>query len=129
MIGGFHIATVRLVPGEPSRSITVTSSSPVRRVASSPGFAIVADASRNRGAVPYTSQIRRSRRSTLATCEPNTPRYTCASSTTTTARLAKKSPQAAWFGRIPRCSMSGLVRIRLARRRSAERCSRGVSPS
>ena len=29
---------------------------------------------RNRGAVPYTSQIRRSRRSTLATCEPNTPR-------------------------------------------------------
>ena len=52
VIGGFHIATVRLVPGEPSRSITVTSSSPVSRVASSPGFAIVADASRNRGAVP-----------------------------------------------------------------------------
>ena len=52
VIGGFHIATVRFVPGEPSRSITVTSSSPVSRVASSPGLAIVAEASRNRGAVP-----------------------------------------------------------------------------
>jgi hypothetical protein len=52
VIGGFHIAIVRLVPGEPSRSITVMSSSPVSRSASSPGLAIVADASTNRGAVP-----------------------------------------------------------------------------
>ena len=72
--GGFHIAIVRLVPGEPSRSITRTSSNPVSRVASSPGLAIVADASRKRGDVPWISHTRRSRRSTLATCEPKTPR-------------------------------------------------------
>ncbi len=72
--GGFHIAIVRLVPGEPSRSITRTSSNPVSRVASSPGLAIVADASRNRGDVPWISHTRRSRRSTLATWEPKTPR-------------------------------------------------------
>ena len=51
-IGGFHIAIVRLAAGAPSRSTTVTSSSPVSRSASSPGLAIVADASRMRGAVP-----------------------------------------------------------------------------
>jgi hypothetical protein len=55
--GGFHIATVRRVPGEPSREITVTSSNPVSREASSPGLAIVAEASRKRGAVPCSSQI------------------------------------------------------------------------
>ena len=74
VIGGFHIAIVFFAPGDPSRSITVTSSSPVSRSASSPGFATVAEASRNRGSVPYAAAIRRSRRSTLATCEPNTPR-------------------------------------------------------
>ena len=36
---------------------------------------------------------------------------------------------ARWLGRIPTCSMSGLVSTTLARRRIAERCSRGVSPS
>ena len=36
---------------------------------------------------------------------------------------------ARWFGRIPRCSMSGFVRTTLARRRICARCSRGVSPS
>jgi hypothetical protein len=50
--GGFHIATLRLKPGEPSRSTTRTSSSPVSRAASSPGLAIVALASRKRGSVP-----------------------------------------------------------------------------
>ena len=39
-------------PGEPSREITLTSSSPVSLVASSPGLATVALASRNRGEVP-----------------------------------------------------------------------------
>ena len=72
--GGFHIAIERFVPGEPSREITCTSSSPVSREASSPGLATVAEASRKRGAVPCSSQIRRSRRSTLATCEPKIPR-------------------------------------------------------
>jgi hypothetical protein len=72
--GGFHIAIVRLVTGDPSFSITVTSSSPVRRSASSPGLPIVALASRKRGSVPYAPAIRRRRRSTLLTCEPNTPR-------------------------------------------------------
>ena len=52
VIGGFHIAIVRWLPGEPSSSTTVKSSKPVRRSASSPGLAIVALASTNRGAVP-----------------------------------------------------------------------------
>ena len=52
VIGGFHIAIVFFAPGEPSRSITVTSSSPVRRSASSPGLATVALASTKRGSVP-----------------------------------------------------------------------------
>ena len=51
-IGGFHIAIVFFAPGEPSRSTTVTSGSPVSRSASSPGLAIVALASRKRGSVP-----------------------------------------------------------------------------
>ena len=74
VIGGFHIAIVRWLPGEPSSSMTVKSSSPVSRCASSSGLAIVALAITNRGAVPYASATRRSRRSTLPTCEPNTPR-------------------------------------------------------
>ena len=127
--GGFHIAIWRRAPGEPSRSTSATSSKPVSRSASSTGLAIVALASRNRGSVPYAPATRRSRRSTLATCAPNTPRYTCASSTTTTARFAKKSPHAPWLGRIPTWSMSGFVRMRFARRRIAERSSRRVSPS
>ncbi len=52
VIGGFHIAIVRLAAGAPSRSTTVMSSSPVSRSASSPGLATVADASSTRGAVP-----------------------------------------------------------------------------
>ncbi len=52
VMGGFHIAIVRRDPGEPSSSTTVMSSSPVSRSASSPGLAIVALASTNRGSVP-----------------------------------------------------------------------------
>ncbi len=50
--GGFHMAIWRRAPGEPSRSISAKSSSPVSRCASSTGLAIVALASRKRGAVP-----------------------------------------------------------------------------
>ena len=42
--------------------------------ASSSGLAIVALASTKRGSAPYARASRRRRRSTLATCEPNTPR-------------------------------------------------------
>jgi len=104
-------------------------SSPVRRVASSSGLAIVAEARRKRGEVPYAAAMRRRRRMTFATCEPKTPRYTWASSITTTARLANRSDHAAWLGRIPTWSMSGLVRTTLARLRICPRASRGVSPS
>ena len=50
--GGFHIAIRRRACGAPSRSIRRKSSRPVRRSASSTGLAIVAEASRKRGAVP-----------------------------------------------------------------------------
>ncbi len=74
VVGGFHTAIRRAGAGEPSRSIRATSSSPVRRSASSSGLAIVAEVNRKRGSVPYAAAIRRSRRRTLATWEPNTPR-------------------------------------------------------
>jgi hypothetical protein len=51
-IGGFHMAIVLREPGDPSRSMTVKSSRPVSRSASSAGLAIVAEASSSRGAVP-----------------------------------------------------------------------------
>ena len=76
------MTTSRSAFGDASRS-TAVAGSPVSASASSPAFAIVADASRNCGSAPYTRASRRSRRSTFATCEPKTPRYTCASSTTT----------------------------------------------
>ncbi len=72
--GGFHTAMRRDGAGEPSSSISAKSSRPVSRCASSTGLAIVAEVSRKRGSVPYAAAIRRRRRSTLATCEPNTPR-------------------------------------------------------
>ena len=72
--GGFHIATRRLARGAPSRSTSLKPLRPVRRSASSTGLAIVALASRKRGALPWIAATRRSRLSTLATCEPNTPR-------------------------------------------------------
>ncbi len=39
-----------------------------------PGWRSSPTSSRKRGSVPYAAAMRRSRRSTLATCEPNTPR-------------------------------------------------------
>ncbi len=72
--GGFHIATRRLACGAPSRSTRLKSVRPVSRSASSTGLAIVALASRKRGSLPWIAAMRRRRRSTLATCEPNTPR-------------------------------------------------------
>jgi hypothetical protein len=71
--GGFHIATRRSARGAPSRS-TSSSSWPVSRSPSSTGLRIVALASMKRGSLPYARASRRSRRSTFATCEPNTPR-------------------------------------------------------
>jgi hypothetical protein len=73
-VGGFHTTIRRRGVGEPSSSISRTSSRPVRRSASSTGLAIVADVIRKIGEVPYAAAMRRSRRSTLPTCEPNTPR-------------------------------------------------------
>ena len=49
--GGFHSAIVRSARGAPSSSITVAVT-PVSDVTSSPGFAIVAVASRNCGSAP-----------------------------------------------------------------------------
>ena len=72
--GGFQSAIRLAGAGEPSSVISCTSSRPVSRSASSSGFAIVAEVSRKRGAVPYAAAMRRSLRSTLATWEPNTPR-------------------------------------------------------
>src|SRR5204863_207344 len=79
----------------PSRS-TSRNSTPASSSASSSGFAIVALARMKRGSVPYARARRRSRRRTFATCEPNTPRYTCASSTTIQARFASTSPHWRW---------------------------------
>ena len=71
--GGSHSAKVRLPRGLRS-SATTSHGSPVNRSAAAPGSAEVAEASTNTGEAPYFAQIRRSRRSTSATFEPNTPR-------------------------------------------------------
>jgi len=75
------------------------------------------------------SPSRRSLRITAATCEPKTPRRTCASSTAISSRLRRKSAQASWLGRMPTFSMSGLVSRTFARRLMPERRAWGVSPS
>ncbi len=49
--GGFHITIRRPALGAPSDPTTLTGS-PTRRSASSPGFAIVAEARRKRGSAP-----------------------------------------------------------------------------
>lgn len=71
--GGFHIAIRREAFGAPSESIS-SNSVPTRRSASSSGLAIVAEVKMNLGSAPYIRATRRSRRSTLATWEPKTPR-------------------------------------------------------
>ena len=73
---------------------------------------------------------RRQRRpsSTLATCS-RTRRGEHAPRRRRRTTRSKKSPHWRWWGRIPMCSMSGLVRMRFARRRIWRRCSPGVSPS
>jgi hypothetical protein len=70
---GFQSAIVRSVAGAASLSITAAGP-PSSDSASCAGFAIVADASTNCGSDPYARASRRRRRSTLATCEPKTPR-------------------------------------------------------
>jgi hypothetical protein len=54
--------------------VTSATSNPVSRLAEAAGAATVADARMNVGSAPYDAQIRRSRRNTCATWEPNTPR-------------------------------------------------------
>ena len=87
IIGGFQ-NTKSLPPyGEPSSSMT-SNGMPTNSSACSPGFAIVAEQRMNCGELPKAAQSLRSRRRTLATWDPNTPRYTWASSITT-----KRSPR------------------------------------
>jgi hypothetical protein len=71
--GGSQSAIVRPAPGEPS-SVTAATDRPVSRDANSAGSATVAEASTIVGRAPYRAQIRSSRRSNSATCEPKTPR-------------------------------------------------------
>ena len=106
--GGFH-STNRLGPrGAPSLSIT-RSGTPVRRSPNSPGFAMVADVQMNWGSTPRSRHNRRRRRSTSATWLPNTPRYTCMSSSTTYRSARRNGVHRKCCGRMPTCSMSGLV--------------------
>src|SRR5204862_339027 len=56
--GGFHIAMRRSAWGDPSRSTSATSSRPLSAEARLTGFATVADASRNRGALPGLGLVR-----------------------------------------------------------------------
>ena len=71
--GGSQRANVAPGRGEPS-SVTASTGAPTSRVAAAAGSATVADARMNTGSAPYRRQIRRSRRSTCPTWEPNTPR-------------------------------------------------------
>ncbi len=73
--GGSHSANASGPRGDPS-SVTSSASSPVSSRAQASGEPMVADASTNTGPDPeWCVTTRRSRRSTCATCEPNTPRY------------------------------------------------------
>jgi hypothetical protein len=65
----------------------------------------------------------------MATCEPNTPRATCASSTTTIDRRRKKSAHLAWSSRMLAWSMSGFDITTFAFLLIRGRSDRGVSPS
>ena len=109
--------------------VTGTTGAPTRREADVSGSLTVALARTNTGEAPYLAHTRRSRRSTSATCEPKTPRYPWHSSTTTYLSPRRKEAQSACRGRIPRCSMSGLVSTKRPCRRTQSRSSRGVSPS
>lgn len=64
--------------------------------------------------LPYDTQRRKRRRNTQLTCDPNSPRYTCASSTTRNLRCRNTRCHVAWLGRTVTCSMSGLVKMMLA---------------
>ena len=126
--GGFHRAK-SLSPWGDASNVTSSNRTPTSRSASSPGLPTVADASMNRGSPPYFATRRRSLRRIIDTCEPNTPRHTCASSTTTSERRRKKSAHRAWSGSTAACSMSGLLITRFALRRITGRSACGVSPS
>ena len=109
-VGGFHIKNVFAPHGEPSSSTTVhparvlfvraefgESADEVRGVRG--GSAIVADATTNVGSTPCASRhTRLKRRITSATCDPNTPRYTCASSKTTYLSPRSAAAHSRWLG-------------------------------
>ena len=63
------------------------------------------------------------------TWEPKTPRYRCASSTTTKSSRLRTEENRWWPGNRDRCSMSGFVSRTFAWRRAQSRSSREVSPS
>jgi hypothetical protein len=107
----------------------VTTGAPIIRAAWAPGLPSVAEAQRKTGSLPWKRAMRRSRRRTLATCEPKTPVRAWSSSTMTKRSEEKKRDQLAWCGSIPPWSMSGLVMITLARSRARRRASALVSPS
>lgn len=116
--GGSH-STKLTAPRGAASSVTAVTGNPVSRAAVPAGSPVVAEASRNTGA----PASRRSRRSRWATCEPNTPRYACTSSTTTYASCFRNSRHCRCPGRIPQCSMSGFVNTKRACARIHSRSS------
>ncbi|OIQ72693.1 hypothetical protein GALL_456780 [mine drainage metagenome] len=103
--GGCQRANVLRPAGEPS-SVTATTSSgstPRSRAALIAGSAVVAEASRNVGCAPYDQARRWSRRSTAATCAPNTPRNAWLSSMTTYLSPRRSRTHRRWFGSSPTC--------------------------
>ena len=73
-VGGSHSASVSAALGAPS-AVTAVAGRPVSSFAHSAGSLMVAEASMNTASRPVRATMtRRSRRSTCAMCEPNTPR-------------------------------------------------------
>eukprot|EP00965_Chrysotila_dentata_P034726 1155871-Pleurochrysis_carterae.AAC.4 len=93
-------------------------------------LATVAEQQTNRTSrAPYKASSRRSRRITIATCEPKAPVYTCASSMTTIVTCERSAAHSECARSTLACSMSGLVRMACARAATVGRSTRGVSPS
>mmetsp|Transcript_8880 Transcript_8880/g.29249 ORF Transcript_8880/g.29249 Transcript_8880/m.29249 type:complete len:258 (-) Transcript_8880:1649-2422(-) len=142
---GFHSKNVFAPRGAPSSVMTSMASSPsplvplqsptsparpIKSRACSRGLATVALLMMNFGAEPYSSRhILRSRRRIIATFDPNTPPYACASSTTTKRNPDKNCIHALCDGRTLTCNMSGFVTTHRARSRISFLSTSGVSPS
>ncbi len=74
---------IRRSPEGAPLSDTSATSRPSMRAACAFGLPMVAEAKMKTGDEPWKRATRWSRRSTLARCEPKTPRYVCSSSMTT----------------------------------------------